>query len=130
MRVEFRTPAVLGTPSLATPRNPCDLSLAPSRLILPASSRGKPPAARRGRRARTGQLQPGRAADPLRNCLLCHGPDAKARKADLRLDVKESALRKKEPIIVPGKSDESELIRRIKSDDPDELMPPPKSGHS
>jgi hypothetical protein len=64
------------------------------------------------------------------NCLLCHGPDAKVRKADLRLDVKESALRSKEPIIVPGKSGESELIRRIESDDPEELMPPPKSGHT
>jgi hypothetical protein len=62
------------------------------------------------------------------NCLLCHGPDPKARKADLRLDVKESALRTKEPIIVPGKSAESELIRRVASDDVDEVMPPPKSG--
>ena len=63
------------------------------------------------------------------NCLLCHGPDAKARKADLRLDIKESTLRTKEPIIVPGKSEESELIRRVESDDAEELMPPPRSGH-
>ena len=63
------------------------------------------------------------------NCLLCHGPDAKARKAELRLDLKESALRTKEPVIVPGKSLESELIRRIESDDAEEVMPPPKSGH-
>jgi hypothetical protein len=62
------------------------------------------------------------------NCLICHGPDVKARKADLRLDVKESALRTKEPIIVPRKSTESELIRRIQSADADEMMPPPKSG--
>ena len=62
------------------------------------------------------------------NCLLCHGPDANARKADLRLDRKESALRKDEPIITPGKSAESELILRIRSDDPDDLMPPSKSG--
>jgi hypothetical protein len=62
------------------------------------------------------------------NCLLCHGPDANARKADLRLDVKESALRKDEPIIVPGKSDESELIRRLTTEDADEKMPPAKSG--
>ena len=62
------------------------------------------------------------------NCLLCHGPDAKARKADLRLDLKESTLRTKEPIVVPGKSDESELIRRVESDDPRRSMPPPKSG--
>src|SRR5271165_5114414 len=62
------------------------------------------------------------------NCLHCHGPDVKTRKAELRLDVKESALRSKDPIIVPGKSGDSELIRRLDADDADELMPPPKSG--
>jgi Protein of unknown function (DUF1553)/Protein of unknown function (DUF1549)/Planctomycete cytochrome C len=62
------------------------------------------------------------------NCFLCHGPDAKSRKADLRLDVKDSALRAAEPVIVPGKSGESELYERINSHDPDERMPPPKSG--
>jgi hypothetical protein len=63
------------------------------------------------------------------NCLLCHGPDSKARKADLRLDQQASALRTKDPIIVPGKSGDSELIRRVESDDAEEVMPPPKSGH-
>jgi hypothetical protein len=62
------------------------------------------------------------------NCFLCHGPDAKTRKADLRLDDEQSALRTNEPIIVPGKSAESELIRRVSSMDADEAMPPPKSG--
>jgi hypothetical protein len=62
------------------------------------------------------------------NCFRCHGPDSKSRKADLRLDVKEIALRKTDPIIVPGKSVESELIQRIASTDPEEIMPPRKSG--
>jgi len=62
------------------------------------------------------------------NCFLCHGPDSQTRKADLRLDAKESALRKKEPVIVPGKSGESELVRRVMSTDADEVMPPLKSG--
>ncbi len=62
------------------------------------------------------------------NCFLCHGPDSKTRKADLRLDVKDGALRKADPVIVPGKSGESELIARIISKDPEELMPPRKSG--
>ncbi|WP_165072453.1 DUF1553 domain-containing protein [Paludisphaera rhizosphaerae] len=62
------------------------------------------------------------------NCLLCHGPDAGARKADLRLDVRESALRRKDPIVEPGKAAESELIRRLTTDDADEKMPPAKSG--
>jgi mono/diheme cytochrome c family protein len=60
------------------------------------------------------------------NCFKCHGPDEKARKADLRFDTKGDALRKGGPI-VPGKSAESELVRRIESADPQEVMPPPKT---
>jgi hypothetical protein len=62
------------------------------------------------------------------NCLLCHGPDPETRQADLRLDLRESALRTVDPIIVPGNSDESELLRRIESDFGEERMPPPRSG--
>jgi hypothetical protein len=62
------------------------------------------------------------------NCFTCHGPDSKTRKAELRLDVKEGALRTKDPVISPGKSSESELFLRVSSTDPDELMPPPESG--
>src|SRR5262245_47626419 len=65
------------------------------------------------------------------NCYKCHGPDEKARKAKLRLDTKEGAfrIRKEKPVIISGKSSESELIRRITSKDPDEVMPPPDSNH-
>jgi len=59
------------------------------------------------------------------NCFACHGPDASRRKAKLRLDVRESALRK--GVIVPGKPDESELVARIFSEEPGEQMPPPKA---
>ena len=59
------------------------------------------------------------------NCFACHGRDAGQRKADLRLDVREVALEL--GAIEPGKVDESELVARISSDDPDEMMPPPKS---
>ena len=59
-------------------------------------------------------------------CFACHGPDAKNRKADLRLDQREAAL--KSGAIVPGKAAESELVARITSHDADELMPPPKLG--
>ena len=63
------------------------------------------------------------------NCFTCHGPDAKARKADLRLDLEETgAADKDEPVIVPGKSGESELIERVTSKDVDELMPPAEVG--
>src|SRR3954452_8991531 len=56
-------------------------------------------------------------------CLTCHGPDQRARKADLRLDVAASAL--ESGAIVPGKPDESELIRRVSlpESDPDHMPP-------
>jgi hypothetical protein len=62
------------------------------------------------------------------HCYPCHGPDKNARKSDLRLDRKEDAFRERSGIaaIVPAKAEESELIRRITTDDPDEVMPPPK----
>ncbi|REJ71298.1 MAG: DUF1553 domain-containing protein [Planctomycetota bacterium] len=58
-------------------------------------------------------------------CFLCHGPDENQRQADLRLDQRESAVA---AAVVPGKPDESELLARITSDDPDLRMPPPESG--
>ena len=58
-------------------------------------------------------------------CYACHGPDEESRKAKLRLDVREQALKKE--AFVPGKIKESELHYRIHSDDPDEIMPPPNS---
>jgi Protein of unknown function (DUF1553)/Protein of unknown function (DUF1549)/Concanavalin A-like lectin/glucanases superfamily/Planctomycete cytochrome C len=59
------------------------------------------------------------------NCFACHGPDSAARKAQLRLDRREEAV--KTEVIVPGKPDQSSLIVRIFSDDPAERMPPTKS---
>lgn len=63
-------------------------------------------------------------------CFHCHGPDPKTRKANLRLDTREGAFRKDDPVIVPGKKDESELILRILSEDAEETMPPPDSNRS
>ena len=59
------------------------------------------------------------------NCFACHGPDSAARQADLRLDKK--AVAEEMQAIVPGKPDESELLKRIISHDPEEVMPPPAS---
>jgi hypothetical protein len=66
------------------------------------------------------------------NCFHCHGPDAAERKADLRLDVWDSVgkLHGAQAVIDSKKPAESELIRRITSDDPDEHMPPADSGKS
>jgi hypothetical protein len=61
-------------------------------------------------------------------CFACHGPDAKHRKADLRLDVEKVA--RAAGAIVPGKPAESSLFARITSKDASEQMPPPKTGKS
>ena len=64
------------------------------------------------------------------NCFSCHGPDARQRKAGLRLDTRDGALADHDGVsaVVPGKPGESELIRRITAADEDDLMPPPDSG--
>ncbi len=64
------------------------------------------------------------------NCFTCHGPDAKARKADLRLDLESAALSDLGgyQAIQPGSPEQSELIARIETSDPDDVMPPPKTG--
>jgi hypothetical protein len=59
------------------------------------------------------------------NCFACHGPDKNQRKAKLRLDVRDVAL--EHEAIVPGKPDQSKLVAHVFSDDPEEIMPPPKS---
>ncbi|MCA9267389.1 MAG: PSD1 domain-containing protein [Planctomycetales bacterium] len=60
------------------------------------------------------------------NCFSCHGPDAKGREADLRLDTREgaTAVRDGEAAIVPGAPERSLLIERITSTDNDLRMPP------
>lgn len=86
--------------------------------------------------AAAGFLASARAVDfnrevrPLlaQQCFACHGMDDHARKGKLRLDLPESAVgagKSGEIAIVPGRPEESELIRRILSADEDETMPPP-----
>jgi len=65
------------------------------------------------------------------HCYTCHGPDAGKLKAGLRMDRKESVFSQLESgatPVVAGKLAESEMIRRIGSQDRDELMPPPEEG--
>ena len=62
-------------------------------------------------------------------CFNCHGPDESSRKAKLRLDTRAGALLAENATaaITPGRSAESELIFRITSTDPEEVMPPPEA---
>jgi len=63
-------------------------------------------------------------------CLTCHGRDPKAVMAGLRIDKREVATAKLADgkiAIVPGHPEQSELVRRIYSTDPDVIMPPPSS---
>src|SRR2546429_1300794 len=65
-------------------------------------------------------------------CFSCHGPDESARKAKLRLDLRDEAIKGRKGVraIAPGDLDKSELVRRITTTDPDDIMPPPKSGRT
>ena len=63
-------------------------------------------------------------------CYKCHGPDAAHREAHLRLDIADSAyaaltVTKGAYAIVPGKPEQSELLKRITSSDITFMMPPP-----
>ena len=64
-------------------------------------------------------------------CFKCHGRDKAARQAELRLDIRDEAIKHREDDdvtpIVPGSLDKSDAWQRIISTDPEELMPPPKS---
>ena len=67
------------------------------------------------------------------NCFSCHGPDPEMRKAGLRLDLEESAFRKRPghpDAIVPGHPERSELIKRIESREPHHLMPQSAQGEA
>ena len=65
------------------------------------------------------------------HCFACHGFDDQGRQADLRLDLESAdsasggtASGGAGRAIVPGRPDQSELVHRIHSEDPDLLMPP------
>ncbi|HEY1946335.1 MAG TPA: PSD1 and planctomycete cytochrome C domain-containing protein [Bryobacteraceae bacterium] len=59
-------------------------------------------------------------------CFRCHGPDVSSRMANMRLDLREEALkpRRNGTPIVPGDTEHSEIIQRIFAKD-GHIMPPP-----
>ncbi|MBI2824501.1 MAG: DUF1553 domain-containing protein [Planctomycetia bacterium] len=96
-----------------------------------------------GEPAPAAEQQPARAAAKLdfnrdvrpilsEKCFFCHGPDERARKGDLRLDVAAEATKDRGgyAAIVPGRAADSALVSRIASADEDERMPPPASGRT
>ncbi len=66
------------------------------------------------------------------NCFSCHGPDSKPRKSRkvLRLDLPDRAFAEHDGVraIVPGHPEQSELVRRVTTQDADDRMPPLDSG--
>jgi len=66
----------------------------------------------------------------VEHCGNCHGIDERSRQGDLRLDLREHALAggaSGQAAIVPGRPADSELVHRIRSTDPDAVMPPPEA---
>jgi hypothetical protein len=69
-------------------------------------------------------------------CIMCHGPDEHERKGGskdsggLRVDTFDGVQMDLggKKAIVPGHPEQSELIARITTTDPDDVMPPPKHG--
>ena len=62
-------------------------------------------------------------------CYPCHGPDEAARKAKLRIDLREEAIathKQGRPIDL-GNPSGSEILKRVMSSDPEEVMPPPEA---
>ena len=79
---------------------------------------------------RAAEIDYAREIQPIlsEHCFHCHGPDANKREAELRLDTHEGAIAKSDKhavAIVPGDPDASEMIRRVTTKDPDDVMPPP-----
>jgi hypothetical protein len=93
----------------------------------PEASRPGVPPATQPVKAVAGGIEYNRDVRPIlaENCFACHGPDSAARKAGLRIDLRDAAIEMK--AIVPGKPDESEMIKRILTDDARDVMPPVKS---
>lgn len=106
------------------------------RLVLACALLAIGPAALVGSQSPEGRSSPQARVDfvmevqPILSskCYPCHGPDEAARKAKLRLDSFIEATRSRSPraAVVPNHAEDSEILHRIRSTDPEEVMPPPE----
>ena len=67
-----------------------------------------------------------------KNCIGCHGPDPEAREGGFHIDTFEGATKKNSQGragVVVGDPANSEIIKRVRSKDPDVVMPPAGHGH-
>ncbi len=84
--------------------------------------------------AEPAKLKYNRDVRPILNekCFHCHGTDASHRKGDLRLDLRDQAIKPAKSgdiALVPGKPELSQLIARVElPHDNDDVMPPDKDG--
>ncbi len=80
------------------------------------------------RDARPSELDFNRDIRPILSdqCFSCHGPDSATRQADLRLDLRQAAV--DSGVIALDHPENSSILQRIVSNDPDAVMPPPESG--
>ena len=83
------------------------------------------------RTAHPGDISFNRDIRPIlsENCYFCHSQDPKHRGGDRRLDSFEEAVVVRDGMaaIIPGNPKASDIMRRILSKDPDEVMPPPEA---
>ncbi len=107
-------------------------SAAPSTRASAESEPNDPRASRVSHPSKPSDIKFGRDVRPILSdrCFKCHGPDAATRAAKLRLDERESAIADLGgySAIAPGDPEGSELLKRVSSHDPEEVMPPVKSG--
>jgi hypothetical protein len=94
-----------------------------------------PVASATGSRAPSNAIDFNRDIRPIlaNHCYSCHGPDSNKRKAGLRLDVREDALRALPSggaAILPGNRSKSRLYERIAAKRERERMPPRSTGKS
>lgn len=122
------------------------LIVVPASLICGCKPSSSEATTSTGPKAEIGTLEPAKSALPetisfnehvqpvlSEYCYHCHGPDSGTRepkKAPLRLDRVEDAFVLREdgtPVIIKGDPKNSLLVKRMHSNDPDDIMPPPKS---